>query len=60
MKKQLLGELKINTARKIKIKEIKKYLSTLEALGLATLIGLTRLSTNKILKNKKWRIIKIN
>ncbi|HXA02110.1 MAG TPA: hypothetical protein VNW99_08985 [Cytophagaceae bacterium] len=53
MKKELLEELKINADKKVKREKIKKYLTTLEALGLATLIGLTGLTANKILKNKK-------
>ena len=53
MKKELIEELKSNAAKKVKREEIKKYLTTLEALGLATLIGLTGLSVKKILKDKK-------
>jgi hypothetical protein len=53
MKKELIEELKMNAAKRVKREKMKKYLTTLEALGLATLIGLTGLSVKKILNDKK-------
>jgi hypothetical protein len=53
MKKELREELKANADKKVKKEKLRKYLTTLEALGVATLIGLTGLTAKKLLKNKK-------
>jgi hypothetical protein len=53
MKKELREEIKDNAEKKVKREKLKKYLTTLEALGVATLIGLTGLTAKKLLKNKK-------
>lgn len=53
MKKELREEIKASVEKKVKRDKLKKYLTTLEALGVATLIGLTGLTAKKLLKDKK-------